>query len=96
MAGLPDHRRLGLRLRAATLAHAGGETALDLASPALSDGWHRLESAPGGPWRWTDGDAEIPTALLGQRDAPATLCLHGYSLDLPGAKLAPAGRARAG
>lgn len=93
--GLPDHRRLGLRLRAATLSHDGGQTTLDLASAALSDGWHGLEADADGPWRWTDGDAEIPAALLGQFDAPATLCLHGYSMPIAGADAVPAGLALA-
>jgi hypothetical protein len=79
--GLPDLRRLGLRLHAATLAHNGGETALDLASPALTAGWHALEMEADGPWRWTDGDAELPTALFAPTDA--TLILHGYAMPAP-------------
>lgn len=81
--GLPDDRRLGLRLRAAILAHDGGEITLDLADPALSEGWHAPESSPGGIWRWTDGDADIPAALLAS--GSATLTLSGYLMPLPGA-----------
>lgn len=96
MNGLPDHRRLGVRLRAAILSHEGGETALDLASPALSDGWHALEPDADGPWRWTDGDAEIPLALLGALRPPATLILDGYGMTLSGAPAASQRRALAG
>jgi hypothetical protein len=76
--GLPDLRRLGLRLCAATLVRNGGEIALDLANPTLASGWHALETQADGPWRWTDGDAELPAALLGC--AEATLTLHGYGM----------------
>jgi hypothetical protein len=86
-SGLPDDRRLGLRLRAAILAHDGAETMLDLADPALSAGWHAPEPIPGGApegiWRWTDGDADIPCTLLAP--TPATLTLFGYPMPTAGA-----------
>ncbi len=84
--GAPDDRRLGLRLRAATLAHDGRETTLDLADPALSEGWHAPEPTQDGPWRWTNGDADIHATLLTVAlQASATLTLHGYPMPLPAA-----------
>jgi hypothetical protein len=71
--GRPDTRRLGLRLRAATLEHAGTTTALDLAAP-LTDGWHQPEPTISTLWRWTNGDAALPF------QGPGTLTLHGYAL----------------
>ncbi len=74
--GRTDIRRLGLRLRAATLEHAGTTTALNLAAADLADGWHQPEDAHGTLWRWTNGDAALPLRPHG----PATLTLHGYAL----------------
>ncbi len=74
--GRKDIRRLGLRLRAAVLDHEGTRTALDLADPGLSDGWHQPEDAHGTLWRWTDGDAALPFATRGA----AMLTLSGYAL----------------
>jgi hypothetical protein len=73
--GRPDIRRLGLRLRAATLEHAGTTTSLDLTAPNLTDGWHQPEHANGTIWRWTNGDAALPAP-----QGPATLTLHGYAM----------------
>ena len=83
--GLPDGRRLGLRLRAATMAHDGGETTVNLADLALSEGWHAMETADGTPWRWTDGDADFSTALRVPAASSATLTLHGYAMPFPAA-----------
>ena len=74
--GRADIRRLGLRLRAATIEHAGTATALDLSAPSLADGWHQPEHANGTLWRWTNGDAALSCAIKG----PATLTLTGYAL----------------
>ena len=69
-----DTRRLGLRLRAVTLEHAGTTTALDLTAPSLCEGWHQPEDNNGTLWRWTNGDAALPLS------GPGTLTIHGYAL----------------
>ncbi|MBV9758620.1 MAG: hypothetical protein JO047_16360, partial [Alphaproteobacteria bacterium] len=62
--GSADLRRLGVCLSRIVL-HAGGivrEIALN--DPALVDGFHPPESNGETMWRWTDGDARLPAALL--------------------------------
>ncbi|MDE2005090.1 MAG: Hint domain-containing protein [Rhodospirillales bacterium] len=71
---LNDHRRLGVAVRHAVLRAGGEERVIAADTPALTQGWHPVESdAAGSLWRWTEGRAHLP---LGAIDAPAILELH--------------------
>jgi len=52
-----DTRRLGVLLT--RLEVGGREIALN--DFALADGWHEVEGAAPNQWRWSNGDASLPT-----------------------------------
>ncbi len=58
-----DTRRLGLSVRGITLDGARQVRTLPLADARLAAGWHAPEDGDGAAWRWTDGDAALPTAF---------------------------------
>ena len=67
-----DQRRLGVALSGIVLRSAGAVLELGPEAAALSDGFHAPEPA----WRWTDGDADVPGALLGALRGPLIIELH--------------------
>lgn len=86
-----DMRRLGVCLSSIVL-HADGVTReIALSDPALGEGFHPLESNGEATWRWTDGDARLPVALL-DRAAASSACLE-IKLLWPGAYWIPAEQA---
>ena len=58
--GNADTRCLGVCLAAITID--GTNIALD--DPRLAEGFHAVETAGAGMWRWTEGDAVLPAALF--------------------------------
>ncbi len=55
----PDRRRLGLLIDDLAILRGGRRRRVPLDDRALTDGWHAVERAPHGVWRWTDGDAGL-------------------------------------
>lgn len=66
-----DRRRLGVRVLGIRFEHAAGHAVLPLADPGFVDGFHELQEDR---YRFTDGDALLPAALLPVWEGPATLC----------------------
>ncbi len=56
-----DWRRLGVAV--ASIALYAGENVTEIAAddPALVRGWHAPERFDGETWRWTDGEADLPS-----------------------------------
>jgi len=69
-SGSLDRRTLGVMVHAIKI----GATDLNLA--ILDGGWYPLEQDGAQRWRWTAGDAVIPTA--GTADGPRRLTLYGW------------------
>ncbi|MDD2877775.1 MAG: Hint domain-containing protein [Acidiphilium sp.] len=59
-AGSRDRRRLGLDIAALEIEGSDGLRAIGLNDPMLRTGWHCEEKTH----RWTNGEAQIPAALL--------------------------------
>jgi hypothetical protein len=59
-----DARRLGVCLGDIVLHVDGVTHEIAIADPTLSDGFHPVETNGATMWRWTDGDARLPLALL--------------------------------
>jgi hypothetical protein len=75
--GNDDERVLGVALRRILLTTPGREFEVPLSHAGLTAGFHPAESDQGGPWRWTDGDADLSAALLPLLPAEgARLTLH--------------------
>ncbi len=64
--GTPDHRRLGVLLRAARWTRDDETIAVPIDSPAFTDGFHDVEihNPAVGPVRWSTGDGAVPRALF--------------------------------
>lgn len=88
-----DFRSLGVAVRQIELWQGTRLAVLEASDPRLQQGFHDYE--PDNGWRWTDGDATLPTTLLADSDRPTELTLllggrmrypdHGASrLDLAG------------
>ena len=84
---LPADLRTGLANKVTGSLSAPG---LRADAPALGQGWHAVEHQGGDAFRWTDGDALVPLALLGGTAAPLRIAVRGWHAPL---LLAPAGRA---
>ena len=84
---LPDCRALGMLVLGIDVT---GHPGLRADAPALGQGWHAVEHQGGDAFRWTDGDALVPLALLGGTAAPLRIAVRGWHAPL---LLAPAGRA---
>ena len=56
-----DRRRLGVAVSRITLRSEAGHVQIPADHPALSRGWHAAERNGAAQWRWTDGDAVLPT-----------------------------------
>jgi hypothetical protein len=78
--GNDDERVLGVALQRMLLTARGHEFEVPLSHPGLTAGFHPVEGDQGdqgGQWRWTDGDADLSTALLPLLPAEgARLTLH--------------------
>ncbi len=69
-----DPRVLGVALHRVVLRQGTRFRIIEAADEGLGDGFHAFE--PGGTLRWTDGDADLPAALLAGFDGAAELVLH--------------------
>jgi hypothetical protein len=59
---LGSGRRLGVKVSTLAIRSRTGEVVIPADDPRLITGWHAVEHAGRGPWRWTDGSAELPWA----------------------------------
>ena len=57
---LEDRRRLGVMVRRIALRRGTDVVEVAPDDPRLADGWWAAERDADAPWRWTDGDAELP------------------------------------
>jgi hypothetical protein len=69
-----DPRSLGVALRRVTLCRGRQLRVIEADDPLLTDGFHAFEADNG--FRWTDGDALLPAALLDGFAGPMELTLH--------------------
>ncbi len=69
-----DPRSLGVALRQIMLTKGKRVRIIDAENPLLTDGFHAFEADNG--FRWTDGDAAIPTGLFAGFTGPLELVLH--------------------
>ena len=60
-----DHRPLGVAVH--RLLWQGRGRAAEIPLATLGAGWHALEAAESGHWRWSDGESEIPLAWVRPR-----------------------------
>jgi len=72
----PDMRRLGVCLGGIVLRAGGATRPVAIDDPALGRGFHPVEGDGAAEWRWTDGNARLPSALLGDLSGDANLELH--------------------
>jgi len=59
---LGSGRCLGVKVSAIAIRSRTGEVVIPADDPRLITGWHAVEQAGLGLWRWTDGSAELPWA----------------------------------
>ena len=71
----PDNRVLGVMVRAIDIE---GLPSMPADHPALRQGWHGIERQGSETFRWTNGDAAIPMALLGASDQPLRIAVRGW------------------
>ncbi|MBV9859054.1 MAG: Hint domain-containing protein [Alphaproteobacteria bacterium] len=77
-----DFRRLGVAIRAIAVHVDGATFTMSYESPLLRDGFHDREAGPG--FRWTDGDARLPSRALLAFDGAFELVLHvGGEMEYP-------------
>ena len=77
-AGLSgDCRRLGFRIMGITVSAPAETRVFQVSHRQFGPGVHELEEQDGQCWRWTDGDCQLPDALLAGIDEPVTLVLSG-------------------
>jgi hypothetical protein len=69
-----DQRRLGVALRKIVLSVDGVQISIDYDAPILCVGYHGPEVSNG--FRWTDGDAPLPAALLQAFTGAVDVQLH--------------------
>jgi hypothetical protein len=72
-----DHRVLGLCVRALEVQGSDGKFHIALDHPMLARGFYEVERDDRRIWRWTDGNALIPVALLGYTSKPTILTIRG-------------------
>lgn len=72
-----DRRILGLCVRALEVQDSDGKFQIALDHPLLAQGLYEAERDDVRIWRWTDGDAVIPVALLGDTSKSTTLTVRG-------------------
>jgi hypothetical protein len=70
-----DWRSLGVLVK--RIEVVGGPTTL-AHSAALNNGWHEVEYDNGVPFRWTNGDAIIPTVLLSAQPNCYDIIIRGW------------------
>jgi hypothetical protein len=78
----PDHRPLGPCLYAIEIDGPDGKHPIALDHPALQQGLHAIERDDSRIWRWTDGNATLPTRLLGNLHAPVTVTIRARHLPM--------------
>lgn len=59
-----DLRPLGVCIAAMTLVNGGKAREIAIDDPALVEGFYPAENDGAASWRWTNGDARVPAALL--------------------------------
>lgn len=59
-----DWRRLGVAIASMVLRTDSETREIAIDDPALARGWHAPERGDGALWRWTDGDAALPSDCL--------------------------------
>ncbi|MEO9188792.1 MAG: Hint domain-containing protein [Acetobacteraceae bacterium] len=59
-----DWRRLGVAVASMVLRTGSEMREIVIDDRALARGWHAVERGDGALWRWTDGDAALPTDCL--------------------------------
>jgi hypothetical protein len=69
-----DPRLLGVALRQIVLRQGARFQTIKARDARLAKGFHRFEAENG--WRWTDGDAVMPGAMLERLVGPMELVLH--------------------
>ena len=75
--GIPDGRRLGIRLHRIEVHGSLGTIRLGAGSAALASGVHEVEGTGLDLWRWTSGDVVLPPY---GRQAPLWLVVYGAGL----------------
>jgi len=75
--GIPDGRRLGIRLHRIEVHGSLGTVRLGAGSAALASGVHEVEGTGLDLWRWTSGDVVLPPY---GRQAPLWLVVYGAGL----------------
>ncbi len=55
-----DQRALGVAVRGITAINSQGGASFPADHPALTAGWHTVETQGASMWRWTNGDAVLP------------------------------------
>jgi hypothetical protein len=71
----PDSRVLGVMVMGIDVE---GFSCVQLDHPVLCEGWHALERQGAEMFRWTDGDALVPVALLGAANRPLRIAVRGW------------------
>jgi hypothetical protein len=74
---LGDGRSLGVRVRQIVVRSSARDVVIPADDPRLVTGWHDVEQAGTGPWRWTDGSGELPWAGVA---GPAVVIVHGTAV----------------
>jgi hypothetical protein len=69
-----DSRELGVALRHIAVAQQTRKRTVLASDVRLADGFHDFEAAKG--FRWTNGNAEVPTSMFAGFIAPLTFALH--------------------
>lgn len=69
-----DPRELGIALRHIAVAQQTRKRVMQANDVRLADGFHDFEAAK--DFRWTNGDAAVPTALFASLVGPLTIVLH--------------------
>ena len=77
---LGSSRCLGIRVSAISIRSRTGEVVIPADDPRLITGWHEVEYAGLGLWRWTDGSAELPWAGV---SGPAVVTVRCQPLGEP-------------
>ena len=82
---LDDWRYLGVRISQMTLRSGDEYQDIPADHPGLRQGWHPVERAAGGFWRWTNGDALLPVATGHQAGVLDIVIDHTISYRIDGA-----------
>lgn len=69
-----DRRQLGVAVRRIVIRGAAGQdVVVAMDDPSLSCGFHPVERQGDAPFRWTDGNALLPTSMIPVPEGPAVL-----------------------